>query len=63
MEATTTTVAAGAVSSPLWLPELGTVSEVAAMLAPILGAVWLTVQIVSKVYEIWNKRNKDEDRQ
>ena len=37
--------AVAAVFSPFWLPTLQAVSEVAAMLVPILGAVWLTIQI------------------
>jgi hypothetical protein len=38
-------VAAGAVASPVWLPSLQTVSEAAAMWAPIIGIVWLVLQI------------------
>lgn len=53
-------VGVSAVTSPAWLPWLQNVSEVAAMLAPILGAVWLIVQIYSKVREQLRKR-KDED--
>lgn len=41
----TTYVASAAVTSPLWLPSLKDVSEVAGLLLPILGAVWLIVQI------------------
>ena len=45
----TTAIAAVAVSSPFWLPGLKTVSEVAALLLPILGAVWLVVQIAGYI--------------
>lgn len=53
-------VGVSAVTSPAWLPWLQNVSEVAAMLAPILGAIWLIVQIYSKISEHIRKR-KDED--
>lgn len=60
METTNITIASTAVTSPAWLPWLQNVSEVAAMLAPILGAIWLIVQIYSKISEHIRKR-KDED--
>lgn len=43
----TTGVAAGAITAPAWLPPLKDVSEVAALLLPILGVVWLAVQILA----------------
>lgn len=55
MDTLTTTVAAGAVASPVWLPWLTTASEYAAVIAPILGALWLTVQIVVKVRDSFFK--------
>ena len=55
MEHTTTAVAAGAVASPFWLPWLQTASEVAATVAPILGLIWLLVQITTKVYDTFFK--------
>jgi len=45
----TSAVATAAVSSPLWLPSLKDVSDVAALLLPILGAVWLVVQIAGYI--------------
>ena len=39
-------VAAGPITSPLWLPLLQEASDVSARLAPILGVAWMTVQIV-----------------
>ncbi len=59
----TNTVAAAGVSSPLWLPSLHTVSATASAIVPILGAVWLTVQIVIKLIETHRsmKNDKDED--
>lgn len=43
-------IAVGAVVSPLWRRYLHDVSEDAAQLAPILGCLWLTVQISTKLY-------------
>jgi hypothetical protein len=48
----TAAVAASAVASPLWLPTLHDASAIAATIAPILGAIWLVVQIWGKVVEI-----------
>lgn len=58
MEHTTTAVAASAVTSPIWLPWLQTASEVAAIVAPILGLIWLIVQITTKVYDTFIKDKK-----
>ena len=41
----TTGVAAGAITAPAWLPALKDMSETAALLLPILGVVWLLLQI------------------
>jgi hypothetical protein len=42
----TTGVAGASLASPIWLPWLKTVSEVAALLLPILGLTWLLIQMV-----------------
>lgn len=55
MEYTTAGVAVSAASSPFWLPWLQSVSEVAAMVAPIVGVIWLVVQIAAKVREMSGK--------
>ncbi|AMD58899.1 hypothetical protein AWN88_25680 [Agrobacterium tumefaciens] len=55
----TTAVAASAVASPVWLPWLHTASQVAATFAPILGAVWLVVQIWAKISEVRARNRKD----
>lgn len=55
----TNATAAGALSSPLWIPKLSEVSTMAAEILPILGAIWLVVQIVGKVYPAI--RGKKED--
>jgi hypothetical protein len=44
-------VAVGAVSAPLWLPSLTQISNFAALCMPILGALWLIVQIARA---FWN---------
>ena len=43
----TTVVAAGAVSINWWLPILKSASEIAALLVPIAGLVWLCIQIAA----------------
>jgi hypothetical protein len=48
--------AAAAVFSPLWLPWLHEVSEVAAMVVPILGVIWLILQITLKIYAFYRRR-------
>jgi len=45
LNASTNIAAAGAVVSPWWLPVLKTASEGAAMLLPIVGLLWLGIQI------------------
>lgn len=46
LDRSTDVVAGAAVASPIWLPWLQQTSEVAGLLVPILGAVWLIVQII-----------------
>lgn len=45
----TTAGAVGAIISPWWLPGLAEVSQFCALLAPILGVLWLLIQISHKV--------------
>jgi hypothetical protein len=47
--------AGAAVTSPWWLPQLHNISVIAAELAPILGAIWLLLQIFVKLYSIFSK--------
>lgn len=42
-------VAVSAIVSPAWLPALEETSRIAGHLLPILGVVWLMVQIVLKI--------------
>jgi hypothetical protein len=60
VEHNTTVVATTAVMTPFWLPSLSMVSQVAATITPILGAIWLTIQIVSKTASWLRKRNEDK---
>ncbi|WP_425991403.1 hypothetical protein [Afipia sp. DC4300-2b1] len=47
----TDTGAVAAIISPWWLPALHQVSDVAALLLPIAGVIWLVVQIVVKIQQ------------
>lgn len=44
--------AAGAITSPLWRQFLKSMSEDAALLAPILSCLWLVVQIGAKIVKM-----------
>ncbi|MCK1479337.1 hypothetical protein IVB27_32505 [Bradyrhizobium sp. 197] len=50
-EFVTDTGAVAAIASPWWLPALHSVSDVAALALPIMGVVWLSVQIIVKIYQ------------
>jgi hypothetical protein len=54
-----TITAWGGVTSPWWLPHLREASEIAGLLAPILGAAWLLTQIVIKVKDTMNNKKKE----
>jgi hypothetical protein len=45
-------LALGAISLPAWHPTLHETSETAAQLAPILGCIWLIVQIGARLWEL-----------
>lgn len=55
-EVVTDTGAVAAIASPWWLPALHDVSQFAAEWLPILGAVWLVVQIGVKVHTAYWKK-------
>jgi hypothetical protein len=46
VDRSTDVVAGAAVTSPVWLPWLQQTSEIAALLVPIFGVIWLVIQIV-----------------
>lgn len=50
-EIVTDTGAVAAIASPWWLPALHQISDVAALLLPIAGVIWLVVQIVVKIQQ------------
>jgi len=58
-EKATTWLAASAVVSPAWLPPLESMSEIAGDLLPILGVIWLAVQIGFKVREHCKSSRKE----
>lgn len=51
-------VAIAAIISPAWLPMIQDISTYAALFMPILGVMWLAVQIVTKVYETFRNKKK-----
>lgn len=55
-EIVTDTGAVIAIASPWWLPVLHEVSEVAALVLPIMGVLWLCVQITVKLYQVKHRR-------
>ena len=56
-EKTGAVVSAAMISSPLWLPSLKTVSDVAEIVAPILGCIYLSLQIG---FKLWDRTRNDE---
>lgn len=52
---TTHVVAAGAITSPVWLPSLAQISNFAATLTPIFGLIWLTMQMVRAIIK-WRQK-------
>jgi hypothetical protein len=56
-ERTGAVVSAAMISSPLWLPSLKVVSDAAEILAPILGCIYLSLQIGFKLWD----RTRGED--
>lgn len=48
-------LALGAISLPAWHPTLHETSEAAAKLAPILGCIWLIVQICARLWELMRR--------
>lgn len=54
-EIVTDTGAVAAIISPWWLPSIHTVSTDAALLLPIFGVIWLTIQIALKLWQTFRK--------
>lgn len=53
------TTATAAAISPIWLPKLQQISEVASDILPILGVMWLLFQIIVKVVDYRTQRKRD----
>jgi hypothetical protein len=53
----TNAVAGAAVVSPWWLPSMTEVSHAATIALPILGCVWLLIQMLTWAIKQW--RNRD----
>ena len=52
----TAPVAAGAIAWPQIHKQLEWLAAEAQLFLPILGALWLVIQIIAKVYNTWWKR-------
>lgn len=50
-------VSVSMISSPLWMQYLKVYSDVAALLAPILGCTYILLQIG---FKLWDRREKNE---
>jgi hypothetical protein len=49
-------VSAAMISSPLWLSSIQPVSDIAALFAPILGCIYLSLQIG---FKLWDRARND----
>lgn len=50
-------ISTAAITSPLWIQEIKPYSDVAALLAPILGCIYLSLQIG---FKLWDRTRNDE---
>jgi hypothetical protein len=50
-------VSVGMISSPFWIQQVKPYSDVAALLAPILGCIYLSLQIGFKLYDRGSKED------
>lgn len=50
-------VSVGMISSPLWLQYVKEVSDIAAVFVPILGCIYLSLQIG---FKLWDRARNDE---
>ncbi len=49
-------VAAGALAWPSLHDQIEWLAQEAQIVLPILGTVWITVQIIAKIYQVWFKK-------
>jgi len=54
-EKTAGVIAAGMISSPLWTNYIREISELAALLGPILGVIYLSIQIAYKLVQFGHR--------
>ena len=54
-EYVTDVVAVAAIASPWWLPTLQTVHDWAAWALPIMGVLWLALQMISHIRSRYSK--------
>lgn len=50
-------VAGAMISSPLWVQQMKPYSEIAAVFAPILGCIYLSLQIG---FKLWDRARKED---
>ncbi|GHB34190.1 hypothetical protein GCM10007094_24100 [Pseudovibrio japonicus] len=53
----TVPVAAGALAWPSLHDKIEWLAQESQTILPILGTVWITVQIFAKIYQVWIKKN------
>lgn len=53
----TNTIAIASIIIPFWLPGIAQISADAAIALPILGALWLILQIALKIHAFYKGRN------
>lgn len=59
MNQTTNGIATAAVLSPLWMKSLEELSAIASMVLPILGALWLAIQILGYLWKVYNRKDDE----
>jgi len=50
-------IAGAMISSPLWIQQIKPYSDIAALFAPILGCIYLSLQIG---FKLWDRTRNDE---
>lgn len=51
-DTTNKAITVSAITSPWWLPILHQLSDAAALVLPILGLLWLLIQMTIKLYQV-----------
>lgn len=58
VEQATNATAVGAISLPLWLPPMHSISATFAEWAPTIGSLWIIAQLGFKLYDRWYGRKE-----